>query len=181
MQIRFAALFCDQLMKTLYILRHAKSSWDAPATADFDRPLNERGKRAAPFVGELMRERGFLPEIILCSPAVRARQTATLVKQSAELAAEIRFADKIYEASPIRLMKIAAEIDENFQSAMLVGHNPGLEGLITTLTGKTESLPTAALAIVDLDGDLWSEIDSPRGRLRLVIRPRDEMNSGGAN
>ena len=167
-------------MKTLYILRHAKSSRDSPAMSDFDRPLNERGRRTAPFVGEMMRQREFLPEIILSSPAVRARETAILVKQSAAFSSEIQFADKIYEASPIRLMQIVSAIDENFASALLVGHNPGLEGLIAMLSEDNGNLPTAALAIIDLESDSWSGISPSCCQLRQIIRPDDEMNISDA-
>ena len=87
-------------MKTLFICRHAKSSWADAALADFDRPLNERGLTTAPFMGKLMREKKLRPKIILSSPALRARATAEILKKSGAFAAEIRLAHSIYEASP---------------------------------------------------------------------------------
>ena len=100
-------------MKTLYLLRHAKSSWDEPSLADFERPLSERGSQAAPFMGGLMRDLGFLPYVILSSPAVRAKTTAQMVKDAGTLDAEIRYEHRIYEASPQRLREVIAEIDNH--------------------------------------------------------------------
>ncbi len=166
-------------MKTLFVLRHAKSSWDDADLADFDRPLNERGKTAAPFVGELMKRNGFLPELILSSPALRARETARLVTEAAGLDAEIKHNERIYEASPQTLERIAASIDDRFGSAMIVGHNPGMEGFVRLLTGKLESMPTAALAVIDLDVSGWELIGNSSGTLRQIIRPKDEMKTFG--
>src|SRR5687768_12800804 len=117
-------------MKTLFLLRHAKSSWDDATLADFDRPLNGRGERAAPFMGELMARHGFQPSVILSSPAARARKTALLVKDAGNLRAEIGFEHRIYEASPHGLRTVTSELDETHTSAMLVGHNPGMEGFV---------------------------------------------------
>lgn len=162
-------------MKTLFLCRHAKSSWADAALSDFDRPLNERGLKAAPFMGELMREKRFHPAIILSSPAVRARATAELLKESGTLAAEIRFDHRIYEASPHSLSQVIAELDESFGSAMLVGHNPGIEGFIRFLTGQMEPMSTAALAVIKLNIDNWSAINEGCGELQSIFRPKDEM------
>ena len=167
-------------MKTLYILRHAKSSWENANLADFDRPLNERGIIAAPFMGETMARKNFQPGLILSSPAERAKQTALLIKTAGRLEAEIRYDERIYEASPLRLMEIVSEIENEIESVMLIGHNPGFEGLVKFLTGESESLPTAALAVVDLEIDDWSIIHSDCCNLRTLIRPKEEMKSLGA-
>jgi phosphohistidine phosphatase len=164
-------------MKTLFILRHAKSSWEDPDSPDFDRPLNERGLKTAPFVGGLMREKQLRVDLILSSPARRARETAMLVRENGELAAEIRYHEKIYEASPTTLLHILAEAADEFSSVLLVGHNPGLEGLIKILTGGIQPMPTAALAEIELNIEQWSEISPDRGKLIFIIRPKDEMKS----
>ncbi len=164
-------------MKTLYVLRHAKSSWEDRQLADFDRPLNERGKSAAPFMGEVLQGNKFAPELILSSPALRARETARLVKAAAGLDSEINFHERIYEASPQTLQQVAASIDDRFASAMIVGHNPGMEGFVRLLTGKLEQMPTATLAIIDLDISGWEKISTGAGELRRIIRPRDEMKA----
>jgi len=165
-------------MKTLFLLRHAKSSWKEADIADFDRPLNERGRRAAPFMGRLLKERGFAPDLIISSPAKRARKTAKLVKAGGEYEAEIVFDDRIYEASASTLLYVAGEIDDSIDSVMLVGHNPGMEGAVRVLTGRPEPMPTAAVAVIDLDIDTWKQIASGRGTLHAIFRPRDEMNTG---
>ncbi len=166
-------------MKTLFILRHAKSSWDDPDLADYDRPLNDRGRKAAPFMGDVMQRNGFVPDVILSSSAARARETAMLVKADAAPNAEIEYEDHIYEASPQTLLQVASAIDNVHESAMIVGHNPGIEGFIRFLTGKLESMPTAALAVVDLDISNWEQIDTESGRLRKIFRPKDEMKTFG--
>jgi len=164
-------------MKTLYILRYGKSSWDDNNLEDFDRPLNRRGEVTAPYIGEVMSRNGFEPEAILSSPAVRARSTAELVKKGGGLAAQIQFDERIYEASPATLCGVASEVSDEFRSAMIVGHNPGMEGLILFLTERLESMPTAGLAVIDLDIPRWKDIDAKTGTLRTLIRPKDEMKS----
>lgn len=163
-------------MKTLYILRHAKSDWSDAGLSDFERPLNKRGQAAAPLMGEAMKNRGFQPATIISSPAARARQTAELIRQSAELTSAINFDSRIYEAGSLTLLQVASEIDEAHDSAIIVGHNPGLEGLIKMLTGELQPMPTAALAVVDLDIERWSRITSANGKLRDLIRPKEIGN-----
>jgi phosphohistidine phosphatase len=167
-------------MKILFLLRHAKSSWDNASLADFDRPLNERGKNTAPFMGEVMTRREYAPAIVISSPANRAASTAKLVKDAAGLNADVRYDDRVYEASPNSLRQVASELDDAFGSAMIVGHNPGMEDFIRYLTGEIESMPTAALAVMELKIDSWSEINADTGTLAEIIRPKDEMKSMGA-
>ncbi len=160
-------------MKTLYILRHAKSSWDDANLSDFERPLNDRGLRNAPFMGKLMRKKGFEPAVIISSPAERARQTAMLVKDASGFSRDIRFDERIYEASPHSLAQVVSEIADANSSAMLVGHNPGIEGFIRFLTGDLEPMATAALAVIDLNIDKWNQVDDGCGKLQDVYRPKD--------
>jgi len=162
-------------MKTLYILRHAKSSWDDANLTDFERPLNLRGERAAPFMGKLMRERGLIPDRLISSPAIRARQTAELVRAAAKLEAEITHDQRIYEATAGTLIEVIGEIDEAYNATMIVGHNPGMEGLIHLLTGKIASMRTASLAVVELDVIAWNRIERQKGRLLSLFRPKELM------
>ena len=159
-------------MKTIFLLRHAKSSWENSDLSDFDRLLNQRGLEAAPFMGETIAKNRFQIDKIISSPARRAQQTAILVKESANINGEIEYDDRIYEASPPRLLKVISEIDEKYQSVMLVGHNPGMEGLIKSLTGELQPMPTAALAVIDLKIDKWNEITTDCGTLRTLLRPK---------
>ena len=162
-------------MKTLFILRHAKSSWDDATLSDFERPLNERGEKAAPLMGEVMAKNNFTPEIIISSPAERAKQTAALAKKAAGFEAEISFDERIYEASVSQLIEIISEIADETDAAMIVGHNMGFENLVRALTGHFETMPTAALAVVDLEIDSWNDVQPETGKLRKLIRPKDEQ------
>ena len=168
-------------MKKLFLMRHAKSSWVNADLADFYRPLNERGQKAAPFMGELMRKNQILPDLIISSPARRAKQTAIFVKESAQIKQEIQFDERIYEASPHKLLYILSEVADKLESVLIVGHNPGMEGLLKILTGEIQSMPTAALAIIELDINSWSEIKADSGKLIKLIRPKDEMQSFAAD
>jgi phosphohistidine phosphatase len=160
-------------MKRLYVLRHAKSSWDDASLADYDRPLNDRGLETAPFMGRLMRERGYLPDVVLSSPAKRARKTANLASEAAGVGSPILFDEQIYEASPQTLVKVLSGVDDKARSAMVVGHNPGMEGLVRLLTGETAAMPTAALAVIDLDIEKWGQIDHVTGKVVEVLRPKE--------
>lgn len=171
-------------MKTIFVLRHAKSSWNDSSLSDFERPLNERGKEAAPFMGELMKKNNFTPDLIVSSPAERAKQTAEFVKKAADFQTEIRFNEKIYEASPLRLLEVISQTDENAKTLLLVGHNPGFEGLVRVLSGENARMPTAALAVLDLEIGDWAEIYDECialdeievcGKLRRLIVPKEEM------
>jgi phosphohistidine phosphatase len=162
-------------MKRLFILRHAKSSWTDASLSDFERPLNGRGQKGAPFIGDLMRSRGLDPAVVVSSPAERAKQTSILVRDAGGFSCELRFDARIYEASPQRLLEVVSEIDDLKPSAMLVGHNPGIEGFIYYLTGAMEPMPTAALAVIDLEVEKWNEIVEGSGKVEVVIRPKDEM------
>lgn len=162
------------VMKMLYLLRHAKSSWDDPHLADLDRPLNNRGLSAAPFMGSLIAWEGYQPSIILSSPAKRAEQTAQAVRLEARLHADLRFDDRIYEASPQGLRQVVSELDDSMDSALLVGHNPGIEGFIRYLSGAIEPIPTAALAVLELRIGSWSEINDGCGVIKKVYLPKVE-------
>jgi phosphohistidine phosphatase len=160
-------------MKTLFLLRHAKSSWDDPQLADYERPLNNRGRRAAPFMGKMMKGKGLVPDVILSSTAKRAWQTTELLKQAADFQTDIRFDERIYEASPGSLQQVVSELGDN-DFALLVGHNPGMEGFIRHLTNGVEPMPTAALAVIDLSIDSWNQIKNDCGKVRCIYRPKDE-------
>ena len=165
-------------MKRLYLLRHAKSSWNDPDLADFDRPLNERGLVAAPFMGRLIASKNYMPDLIISSPARRAIETAELVHESAGPDnAEIKLVERVYESSPQTLLTIIAALDDAAGSALLVGHNPGMEGVIRLLTGRSETMPTAALAVIDLNIEHWNDLRSGCGTLVEVVRPKEHMDN----
>lgn len=164
-------------MKTLLLLRHAKSSWPNEGQRDFERPLNERGLKAAPLVGDYLRNESVGVDLVLASPAERARHTATLAVETAQLAARVRYDERIYEASVERLLEVVAQIGDEANAVLLVGHNPGMTGLLELLTGVAEHMPTAALAKVTLDVEKWSKIGADCGQLEWLVRPKELAES----
>jgi phosphohistidine phosphatase len=165
-------------MKTLLVLRHAKSNWNDPALDDHERPLNERGRRDAPRIGELMREYRLIPDIVISSDAVRAQLTAEAVAKAAGYTGEVLLDEQLYIASPAEILSRLRTVRENAETIMIVGHNPGLEELVELLTGESLDLPTATLAQIALPIDRWRDLTlSTRGTLLGHWRPAD---SGGA-
>lgn len=160
-------------MKTLLLLRHAKAENAAPGSSDKDRVLNERGEKEAQAIGTFIRKQNLTMELLLCSPAVRARETAELVLAAAEVTANVRYDQRIYEASPPQLLEVISEVEEDKSAVLLVGHNPGMEELLTTLTGKGEPMSTGTLAKVDFNFDEWSRVTEDRGNLDWIVRPNE--------
>lgn len=169
-------------MRELLLLRHAKSAWGDPGLADIDRPLANRGKKAAPMVGRLLDERGWLPDFAIVSPAKRTRQTWKCV--AGELAAipPVRFAEELYEATAETILSVVKETPPEVGRLLVVGHNPGLEDLAAMLSGKTsdaqalarmrEKFPTAALARFTVEGG-WPELAAGSGVLTGFVLPRE--------
>lgn len=162
-------------MKTLLLLRHAKSSWRDADSRDFDRPLNERGLKAAMLIGKFIQKRKIEPGLILSSPAKRARTTASLVKESGKLGAELRFDERIYEADSETLLKVISQIDEGVDAVLIVGHNPGLEQLLQVLTTEPREIPTATLMQISLKLDKWNAVHEESGCLEWLVKPKDLM------
>jgi phosphohistidine phosphatase len=160
-------------MKTLYLLRHAKSSWDDRSLRDFDRPLNERGLKAAPKIGAYMRKEEIRPDTIISSPALRAKETTTLMGEAAGLMSLVNFDERIYEASAQRLFEIVAGFPDRTETAMMVGHNPGFEELLAALTGASQRMATATLACIELKIEKWSDVAADCGQLKLLVRAKD--------
>jgi phosphohistidine phosphatase len=159
-------------MKTLLLLRHAKSSWDDTKLHDFDRPLSDRGRRAAPRMGKAFAERGLIPDLIVSSPAVRAKQTVEAFITGAGLDAPLKFDGSIYDASSAELMRLIRELTDSRKTVLLVGHNPGFEETLARLTGAYERMPTAALACIELLVDRWEDVEDSSGRLAWFLTPK---------
>lgn len=167
-------------MRRLILLRHAKS--DRPAgVADRERPLNARGRRAAPAVAAHLAQEGLRPDLALVSAAARTRETWA-VMASALGDPETRWLPEIYEAPAERILGVIRQAPDAAGSVIVVGHNPGLGDLAATLAGSGPrdartrlalEFPTAAYAVIDFDTDHWSEIAPGRGRLERFVRPRD--------
>jgi len=161
-------------VKTLLLLRHAKSSWKDPALADHDRPLKKRGRRDAPKIGRLLVERGIVPGLILTSSAARARETAEAVRGASGETAELRELRELYAALPPDYARLLRAVPDGREPVMVVGHNPALEELLEALTGVQETLPTAALARIEIPIEHWERLElDGSGRLVRIWRPRE--------
>jgi len=161
-------------MKTLTIVRHAKSSWKDASLRDRDRPLNKRGKRDAPEMGRRIDEAGVRPSLILSSPAVRAWKTAKAVAEAINYPREfLQREDALYLASVERMLDVLVAQDNRFNNIMLVAHNPGLTEFANFLVpGLTNNLPTAGVVSVEIDQDDWSLYERPETRLVLHDWPK---------
>jgi phosphohistidine phosphatase len=167
-------------MKTLYMLRHAKSSWSDPSLGDFDRPLNERGRKAAPLMAAHMRKSGYHPDLVLCSTARRALETWDLTAPTLGGEPEVKRLKSLYLAPPSVLLASLRRIPEDYESALLIGHNPGMETLAEQLCGDGKKaaleqlslkFPTAALAVITVEGS-WESLKPGAGFLRELAVPK---------
>ena len=154
-------------MKTLHLLRHAKSDRSDPAIADHDRPLNRRGKRARTIIADHVA--GWKVDRVVCSPARRARATAKPVVKT--LGCPVSYENALYEAVADHLLDVIRAFSERDKAVMLVGHNPSLEELTATLCGNSPSYPTAGLATVTLSVKRWDEVSSGCGTLTGFFTP----------
>lgn len=159
-------------MKTIYLLRHAKSSWKDESLSDIERPLNGRGKKAADTMGAFLKREKILVDLVLSSSAVRARQTIDRVLVAANIVTDVRFDERIYEAGVQRLVEIVRQIENGKKNVVLVGHNPGFEELLEWLTGTIERMQTGALAKIGLKTTSWNSVSEKSGTLEWIVRPK---------
>jgi phosphohistidine phosphatase len=161
-------------MKTVLLMRHAKSSWKEPKLADIERPLNKRGKKDAPAMGKTIRDKELIPQRIFCSPAMRARLTAESFVEKSHYQGQIEYIDSFYLAEPDVYLKSLQQLPDDMERVMIIGHNPGLEGLVQILSRQVASLPTAAIAHIILPIKHWDELNADtEGDLVEVLRPHD--------
>jgi phosphohistidine phosphatase len=164
----------------LAVLRHAKSDWGTPGLADFDRPLNERGRKAARRIGRELRRRKIRFDQVLASPALRVRETLDGLVEGYGKALDVRFEESIYDARAETLFRLVRTIGGEVHAPLLVGHNPGLYELVLSLAGEDDDLrpeiaakfPTAALALISLPAGRWDEVAPGTGKVRELILPR---------
>ncbi len=165
-------------MKTLLLLRHAKSSWDDSSLSDFDRPLADRGKRDAPRMGRALKDRGPVPDLIVSSPAARAKATAEAAIKSGGFAASLQFDQGIYDASTPELLRIVRRLPDESSCVLMVGHNPGFEELVYRLSGAHERMTTAALAAIEFQVDRWEDVEDGQGKLLWFLTPKQLGDKG---
>jgi phosphohistidine phosphatase len=168
-------------MLTLSLLRHAKSSWADARLRDAERPLSERGERAAPRMGAYMARLRIAPDLVLCSPAMRARQTLELVLPFLEGKPEVVYEEALYLAAPATMLKRLSKLPASVRHAMIVGHDPGMHNLALELAGTgaeaemqalAEKFPTAGLAVIEFGVSSWPKVRPGGGRLAVFAAPR---------
>jgi phosphohistidine phosphatase len=159
--------------RNLALMRHAKSSWDDPAQADHERPLNPRGRRAATRMGRYLRDEGIVPDLVLCSSARRARQTLELLSLGPRV--DVSIEEELYGAGAEAMLARLRRIGDAVSSVLLVGHNPGTQELALALTDedpRVVSFPTAALADLRLRSDTWADLGPGGATLHAFVMPR---------
>jgi len=162
-------------MKTLLLLRHAKSSWNRPELNDHDRPLNKRGNKEAPEVGKYLKANDLVPDLILSSTALRAHDTAQAVADESGFEGQIELYQDLYLSDTSCYLDILQRIPDDANRVLVVGHNPDLEELLTLLTDTTLHLTTAALAQIDLPISSWQELnEAADGRFQNLWSPREK-------
>ena len=149
-------------MKTLYLLRHAKSSWKFPELSDFDRPLNRRGKHDAPMMGKRLLKRGINPDLVMSSPALRARKTAKAVAKKLNYSpSAIRYEPQVYEASVPELLALLQSVPDQVQVLILAGHNPELTSFANQLAlCSIDNIVTAGVVAIEFPVDRWSDLSN---------------------
>jgi phosphohistidine phosphatase len=169
-------------MRTLLLMRHAKSSWHRPELADVDRPLAARGQEAASLIASHIKAQKWRPDLVLCSHAERVSATWQLMAPVLGRSIECRTLRAIYLGAPSRLLEALRRATDEVETLMLIGHNPGLGRLAVGLCGAgpkkalarmKAKFPTAALAVIGFDVDHWREIAPGTGRLETFVRPKD--------
>lgn len=148
-------------MKTLYLLRHSKSSWSTPSLDDFDRPLNERGKRDAPFMGDILAKKNIFPQFFVTSPALRAVKTSEVIAKKINYPIGSIIKERnLYEASALDILSVIKKTDNKIESLMLVGHNPGMTDLINIISNrKMDNLPTSGIVCLKKETESWDDDD----------------------
>lgn len=160
--------------RTLILLRHAKSSWKDSSLNDIQRPLNKRGNRDAPKMGEHMAEQNILPEVIFSSPGLRALTTARLISVKIGIEpSNIKVDDNIYTFNFKELLGVIKSLDEGYNKVLIVGHNPAITDLTNYLSGsKIDNVPTCGLAVVEFSGKKWTEVSKKDGKLSSFDYPK---------
>ena len=161
-------------MKTLLLLRHAKSSWKQPELADHDRPLNKRGTKTAARVGVLLQQENLVPDLIICSSAKRTHNTALLVADACSYKGKITKTRRLYLAEPLDYVEVLHQVADKDSRVLIVGHNPSLESLIEAFRGEAIAMPTAALAYLKLSLAHWKDLElNTKCELVNVWRPKE--------
>ncbi len=161
-------------MKTILLMRHAKSSWNNPHLTDHDRPLNKRGEHDALRMGEWLNQNNIVPDMLLCSTATRAKMTAEGFLETCAFDGKVQYLQSLYHGGPEDYFDALIALPEDIEYPMIIGHNPGMEYFLDLLCNVQEHMPTAAIAVIQLSIHNWSEInDDVEGQLINLWKPRE--------
>lgn len=163
--------------RTLVMIRHAKSSWANPLQSDFERPLNERGEHDAPMMGQRLKKKGIIPDLIIASTAKRAKQTAKKIAKEVGYDIEkIQWYEKLYHCIPAVFEEVIYEIDSSVKTVFIVAHNPGISSFAHQLSGKFEhdSMPTCGIVGAKFEADEWYEFSRVNKQVFLYDFPKNE-------
>jgi len=161
-------------MRKLLLMRHAKSSWKDSFLSDHERPLNKRGNRDAPRMGNLLMDREFIPDIILCSTANRARSTVERLLETCDISGDINYLDDLYHADYATYLDFLSGLPDEIFLAMIVGHNPEMNQFLDVVCGVYDHMPTAAIAMIEFPCAVWEDIhESAEGKLVDIWKPRE--------
>ena len=165
-------------MKTLYLLRHAKSSWNYPELEDFERPLNKRGRTDLPLMGKVLKQLKVKPDLILASPATRAAMTAKIISEYLNMdERKLKFDTSIYEADPTSLLQLLRRMPKEIDSLILIGHNPALTSLANILANhQVSNIPTAGCYAINFNISDWSKINEKMGHFTFFEFPKKYYN-----
>lgn len=166
------------MVKNLFLVRHAKSDWSDPGQKDFDRDLNTRGRLDAPRMGRKLYEMNVQPELLISSPAKRARLTAEFISEQLQYDLDkIEWKDEVYEASVRSLLALINDIPDTFNKVMIVGHNPAFTYIAEYLTKQPiDNIPTCGIVHISFDIDSWKEVSSDLGTLEWFIYPKKTLS-----
>lgn len=163
-------------MRTLLVMRHGKSDWDADHDSDHERPLNDRGVRSARLMGRVLSARGIEPEAMISSTAVRARTTAELAREAGGWGAEVTLEPRLYDSGPGETLTVASGAPD-VERLMLIGHQPTWSQLVLLVSGSETELKTADVAVIETDIASWADLEAGRGGLGEILRSRDFFES----
>jgi phosphohistidine phosphatase len=166
-------------MKTVYLIRHAKSSWEDESLSDFDRPLNERGKMDAPRMGKRLKEKGIVPSLLLSSPAKRALSTAKRIGEALGIAKEkIKTEQALYHADEDEILNVIRSMNDKNECILIFGHNPGLTEFVNSMNNDRaqfiDNIPTCGIAAFRFDTNSWKQIDFGKGDLLFYDFPKSK-------
>ena len=161
-------------MKNVLLMRHAKSSWKDSSLPDHQRPLNKRGTRDAPRMGKFLQGQGISLDAILCSTAVRARETAVGLLKKYTFEGEVQYFDDLYQAGPEMIISILNKLPESIDTAMVIGHNPGMDDFLEMVCDECGHMPTASVAYIKYPIERWLDLRTETmGELVYLWEPRE--------